>query len=131
MNVDEMAAGRKLDALVAEKVMGRTICEHSKVRSVAQSCGLAMCGDLDCVGEMHYDHLPRYSTDIAAAWNVLETLQSKGWSEFKIMGNKGIIGIAFYCDTSADDIQGFDHERGSLPLSICRAALKAMKKEDP
>ena len=62
-----MKAGRELDALIAEKVMGDRLIKRGKWR-----------GYWDCGRGMHYsdeDGGPlHYSTDIAAAWRVVEKL---------------------------------------------------------
>jgi hypothetical protein len=58
--MDELPAGRELDALVAERVLGLRIddawFQHPDGRRVSS------------------DGLPHYSTDIAAAWQVVDKL---------------------------------------------------------
>jgi hypothetical protein len=71
-----MEAGRELDALVAEKVMG-----HIPM-TVRQACGISLADREDdevVIGiapgvpptYAYLNDLPRYSTDIAAAWEVV------------------------------------------------------------
>jgi hypothetical protein len=59
-----MNAGRELDALVAEKVMGW------KVRPDRYP--------VDATGQSQF-RVPEYSTDIAAAWRVVEQMRQVGW----------------------------------------------------
>ncbi len=58
-----MNAGRELDALIAEKVMGRAFdAEFHR----------------ECAEDNLETELRNYSTDIAAAWEVVEKLRSEG-----------------------------------------------------
>lgn len=95
-----MTAGRELDALVAEKVMG--CC----------TCG---CED---------DH-PPYSTDIVAAYIVLEQLR-KDEIYFEITADKGGYYISGYNGYDASRYSNCDGGGDTLALAICLAALKAV-----
>ena len=62
------------------------------------------------------DMVPDYSTDIAAAWQVVEKLVSSGWGAF------GWDGF----DHGHRWIVGFGNSRAeaaTMPLAVCRAAL--------
>lgn len=108
---NELTAGRELDALVAEKVMGWAPRD-------------AGAGDrLIYVGAWaHCESLPHYSTDIAAAWQVVEKLAADGLyvhvgyclgrTEASVNSPLDIIDNA-YAPTA--------------PLAICLAALKALE----
>ena len=68
----EMKAGRELDALVAEKVMGWERGDTSRGFMKWYPAGKrhkSGCGEFD---------IPGYSTDIAAAWEVVEKLGTSG-----------------------------------------------------
>jgi len=127
-----MEAGRELDALVAEKVMGK------KVRILSNSL---FCWEYDGEYENLYglaQPIPAYSTDISAAWQVVEKLcnwdvddnmlilkgqgpdiEDKGpdredprdwqWWEAEINGTWGKV----------------EAQAETAPLAICLAALKA------
>jgi len=92
-----MKAGRELDALIAERVMGE------------------MWG----VGPNLEDTLPHYSTQIADAWLVVEKMRpyfeiycdGGGWVARFGWADAGT--LAAYADTA--------------PLAICLAALKAVE----
>lgn len=135
MNIDELKAGRELDALVAEKVMGWEVCNSERgapprktwdKNTIAMSCPI-----------------PHYSTDIAAAWEVLcKFKRNNPWECGDILlvwGNYGEDGapkaphgqicypqkLAWLCR--------IENEKGeyvgiaeSAPLAICLAALKAV-----
>lgn len=94
MNIDEMPAGREMDELVFVKVMDRD------------------------PREVNNGIMPRYSTSIEAAWEVVEILRNgfdiclipdSGWSAQFYPG-----GIP----------KGANAQ--TAPLAICRAALKAV-----
>lgn len=108
-----MDAGRELDALVAEKVMGWVcICERKH-----QLCPV---------------HDSYYSTDIAAAWQVVERLKHDGWN-VSIGGDNGW-GCTFYkvlvrgndAFTSTWTESHGPINAENAPLAICLAALKAV-----
>lgn len=109
---------RKLDALVAEKVMGWRMVTYTaggeQVTELAPPDG-----DLHRAGRW-----PNYSTEIEDAWLVVEKLRPRIWRRMAI-------------DITAHQCQmGFtlDHEDGphgsaiadTAPLAICRAALAAL-----
>jgi hypothetical protein len=127
VNIDAMPAGRELDALVAEKVMGWTDINGN---AAAVGCGLNH--------NKLWTRVPDYSTDIAAAWQVVEKLVAEGRS--------WTFGACKPGKRSAEDInQGHMHGyhagvktdhygvvpfywnyKDTMPLAICHAALKAV-----
>ena len=109
---DEIEAGRELDAQVAEKVMGwRHVRETGPPDDLyGQEPGRS--------GTVYI--VPHYSTDIGAAWAVVErlrdidcdlTIESAGnqWHVSLLVG--AIVGTA-----------------QAAPLAICRAALKVVER---
>lgn len=139
MDIDTMEAGREMDALVAEKVMGwrdirchqggnlpfgvpdddfnRDVDEHKK----HGNCGFPM--------EYHREPIPMFSNDISAAWEVVEKLLDKNLH--LILRDQAENGYSadFYlaqdwpnppCKFIAEYVRG-----DTAPLAICRAALKA------
>lgn len=118
-----MEAGRDLDALIAEKVMGyRMKPEHN---------------------EWDYFPIPilswHPSADIAAAWQVVEKLCDRPGVEFmvKLMepSAKKLYGFRWYAavtvSDSCDQTEEFDRTytafADTAPLAICLAALKAVE----
>lgn len=98
--VTELKAGRELDALVAEKVMGWV-----------PGAGFER------------DTYWAFSTDIGQAWLVVERLATDGWS-YQIMGNK--LGAYVVKFTRGDRDEGLIvSEPRPAPLAICLAALRA------
>jgi hypothetical protein len=107
--------GRELDALVAEKVMGETVFPD--------------------YGEFNARGVKPYSTDIAAAWQVVEKLGlfSRGfkWREIETLGallqhnprtDRWAVIVRYYdgdADVAADNCD-------TAPHAICLAALKAI-----
>lgn len=112
--------GRELDELIAEKVMGYSMCEKpwpnstEIYRSWVSPEGMHAGFDL-----------PHYSTDIAAAWRVVEELSPKiivgpsPWVLGKYVATWGA------CDSYADCFDWL--EADTAPHAICLAALKAVE----
>lgn len=93
-----MEAGPEMDAWVALKVTGLEEC---------------------------FAGYPPYSTDIAAAWEVVGKLLDKGWLVNTECGGP-TPNLAIVYRQSAKDIGCETHcGDGPIPLAICRAALLA------
>lgn len=119
-----MKAGRELDDLVAEKVLGWEHIDLGPIDGIRWKNG-------DRIIES--EHPFRYSTDIAAAWEILENLVGRGF-EFSIQGGG-----------DSESVVAFGRGRGAaevvrgeaFPHAICLAALAAvggvvaMKKRAP
>ncbi len=113
-----MKPGRTLDALVAEKVMGFYV--HR--------------GEDGPDGYVSYNTeyksrflLDQYSTEITAAWEVLEVLRSQGWS-FSVSSPYKLAGgdqHAWRCTLDHKADTDYEVEADSAPHAICLAALKA------
>ena len=91
-----MPAGRELDRLVMEWVTEFTVDDNF--------------------------HIPAYSTDIAAAWDV------KGKIGFPISLVESMLGGDFSCELLIDADAGKTVEAiaDTAPLAVCRAALLAV-----
>lgn len=124
MTIDTMPAGPELDALVAEKVMG---WHHTEDHG----------GGLRCGGKIRNCELvPRYSTDISAAWMVRAKMEAEGWrSEDRLTDvgwgpiDKHPYGYSIWFERWVDRGKRCFHDHVSdfnqAPAAICRAALKA------
>jgi len=118
MKIDDIPAGRKLDALVAERVFGASRRDvwyyyDSPKNEVSAS-------------------VPHYSTDIKAAWEVVNWIEANRWTfiltgpeylneEGKLVGGYKAIFI-----DSRSERPAVRATADTLPLAICRAALKAV-----
>lgn len=71
---------------------------------------------------------PAYSTDIAAAWLVVENLREQGAHIIPIVGTANECSISTIAsrERQYDD---FHAEADTMPLAICLAALKAVGYE--
>jgi len=121
---------RKLDALVAERVMGFVYKLGQPIGSSGPKChgwGLLECPWID-------PKLPRYSTDIAAAWMVVEKLVSsgaEGWEsqQFSLTLEAGAECGDWYWDCWISKGPKREAAWGMssfVPMAICLAALKAV-----
>lgn len=117
--MEETKAGRALDALVAEKVMG--LKPPFDTRSVRRDVLTGMPTYVDRLGP------PPYSTSIEAAWEVVEWMAAQkrddfGWFDLRFSNDcyqATFFTGAYY--EATDHIQG-----KSAPHAICLAALKAV-----
>lgn len=113
-----MEPGRELDALIAEKVMG--LVEFATYAGKAKaSMGWGKNGD----DWKNLRSLPNYSTDISAAWEVVEKyFGTVGHTTIGNMANEG-----YYCEL----FNGKEFVRASsvesAPHAICLAALKVIE----
>ncbi len=113
---------RELDEEIAEKVMGLSREDNSK-----QKCRCD-CRGYTCA---KCQYPPHYSTDIAAAWTVVEKLRVHGEVAFSLV-TASMMSEGHDEWVARFDIQhpkyhfefAFDK---SAPLAICKAALKAVK----
>lgn len=125
---------RKIDALVAMHVMGLVLGYMSE-----QDVALSVVIDQ---ATARFDVIPEYSTDIAAAWSIVELIEPLVMSDtyywyagFGVMRDdkggwqaghmEGIPyeGESFIADKSAS--------ASTAPLAICLAALKSIDIEVP
>lgn len=111
-----MTPGRELDALVAEKVMGLDV---NRTGPETMWFARPMGGN--------WDDLKDYSTDIAAAWEVVEAVKARkidqGW--FDLGFANGSWGATFRTGAYYEPIE---HVRApTAPHAICLAALKAVE----
>ena len=124
-----MKAGIEFDALVAVKVMG---CVNIQWSNISRE-NRAYCG---CDGkiQLHREHggvapaLPRYSTDIAAAWEVFQKMRSKPFSRRRTF----MMALRDTVHQETGELVGWpDVFWFVTPRTICHAALTAMGVEVP
>lgn len=121
-----MPAGRALDALIEHHII--------KTQVPRNSDGHLSRSWVDGYG---YENT-FYSTDIAAAWDVVEKLKRDGFI-WKSNGNESCGNLIYSFSFAKDDggyeeyFQTFDSgiTENSLPLAICRAALLAVQSTSP
>jgi len=122
---NELPAGRELDALVAEKVMGWV---EVRKQSIANAFGQHVMDDYvgqPSIGVTQPVLVPRYSSMIQEAWKVADHLRTR--SQFvAVLSGMGPQGVQpWICKINRDG--GFLEERAdTAPVAICLAALKAV-----
>ena len=134
MNIDDMPAGRELDALVAEKVMGWCITAwndgepwgNREVFPPFEPIN-GIPADCDCISHSEAGEPPHYSTDIAAAWEVVEKLDGGGergtfWWMISSPGNDTMYSARIF-EGSVEIVGAM---APTAPLAICRAALRTV-----
>jgi hypothetical protein len=118
--IDAMPAGREMDALVAEKVMGFVVMRHRDVdgQHIEHGPDEWMRGpDGEAPRYAYMVPVDHYSTDIAAAWEVVEKLKPDDWAFRVEVLDDGDWWASFSATAES--------WAGTVPLAICRAALKA------
>ena len=97
--------------------------------TATENCDELKAGDeLDklvaCV-VLGYGKIGPYSTDIAAAWKVVEHLRMRGFFQFQVWNYLYVWHASFAnADFSFADLEV---DAPTAPLAICRAALKARR----
>jgi len=122
--MNDLPAGRELDVLVAKKVMGWTKPKGGRRDPLT--------GKRPVWRELPFEYVdtPHFSTDIAAAWEVVEkfagqvTIQgpiSVGFNEGESYPKCWTVG---FTKNAWNNIRC---EAETAPLAICRAALRAVE----
>lgn len=119
-----MNPGKELDALIAEKVMGyeTEIINGDPVSKVPGICGTEGCA-------IHFTKTPHYSTDIAAAWEVVEKLQLK-FKTIDIVATTRSDTYVGPCFVIFDPYGNVLSDSSEAPHAICLAALKVVGYEE-
>lgn len=117
-----MEASRELDAIVAEKIMGYLWWHRSEGCNQLYEPGSAeWAADMELIPGKHETEyppvlgVPHYSTDIAAAWTLIERHPFYVY----IARVHGFWQCNFYAP------EAFKATADTAPLAICLAALKA------
>lgn len=146
-----MTAGREMDALVAEHVMGIVSCEEWKMLHHGAFHGGPAFGLMAGSCPVHGGHPDepskcappelwpaKYSSDIKAAWEVAEKLVSDGYGPSLVYDDHGHWALSLesagpvgpkanWMNVILDEVQWAD----TAPLAICIAALRAVDVEVP
>ena len=113
----KMEAGREMDLLVAEKVMGMSPPEGKTHGSCCycQTCGYA-----------HDECVCGYSESIEMAWEVVKEMSAKNfWCVMEVLSSRSV--VMFEEAKTMEKYEAYANPY-DLPLAICRAALLATLK---
>lgn len=137
--IDKHVAGRETDACVAEVVMGWTTSES--LPETTQSGYYIVCCDVDwywvdpdgkhkCSNDSAHGWIPpKFSTDIAAAWMVVEKMHELGFRTDLESGWENLHEyFAWKCKFYKPHYLETHHHE-TAPLAICLAALKACSEQ--
>ena len=105
---------RELDALVAERVMGCRVAWNA-----APYCDCSVDRPHDIATDDDTFELPLYSTDIAAAWEVVEKIIARGNNVWV-----GFYGNTWHMHFTEDALSQYPAD--TAPKAICLAALQVM-----
>lgn len=122
----QLDAGREMDILVAEHVLGWQIeTDQAKLKQLGRyvSHPAERTWWREPEGGWHCDP-PRYSSDIAAAWQVVGGMNGRGQALFLIQGFEG--DRAAFGEPGATDP---DYVTGTgATVAICKAALASVAR---
>lgn len=110
-----MKAGRELDALIAGKVMG---WKHRGPHP--------LFGTEVWASDKGDNLLPHFSTDIAAAWTVVDKLREEWIVTAEIDSTQCVIGLGHNYASTPEELRA---SAATAPHAICLAALKAVGHE--
>lgn len=122
---------RALDAEIAEKVMGWTDVSLTAPRRMPNGVTWFVPCGYSPENRCHVE-LPEYSSDIAAAWEVVEHLKSRGWAIR--LSNKMVDWCwwAYVYDYRSEHAAAeATVQEDTAPMAICLAALKAIDAIPP
>lgn len=125
--MNDQLAGRALDALVAEKVMGWNLADRRRLRwGEGPDCWIT--GDDEAPTRQWFAP----SIDIASAWKVVEKLDAFGGGGvlYLYLSRDAEDGWAarFYAWGASESCQAEWSKADTAPLAICRAALAIMEE---
>lgn len=132
MNTETMEAGRELDALVAERVMGFE--KRDQWYSDGEYAGFLYVGADGRARGSTEAKCNWFSTRIEAAWEVFThpRLLADGWEPL-IEAGRGIDGVVWevgFCHAAYDAHLEYVSGASAIPAAICRAALRAARTPD-
>jgi hypothetical protein len=137
MTTTELVAGRELDALVAERVMGWQV-DTDKEGYWCNDAGWTgwLVPESEADARYEQDRCWRPSTDITAAWQVVEHIKEREGCGFFVAWNKPEYGRPAHWSAgfieAGNDGHGHDYtaevEADTAQLAICKAALAAVGK---
>mgnify|MGYP001600886613 CR=1 FL=1 len=128
MIADTMEAGREMDALIAEKVMGWKRINTPPRWECKADYGLEREWGKDdpfCPKCMEW---PEYSTDISVAWQVVEEFAHQSANKTAAELGMSYFSLSAYPNRWWSCRIGKESsDAPTAPLAICRAALRACK----
>lgn len=116
-----MPAGREMDVLIAEHVMGWVWFSFGSASVLRHPEKFIYGVIIDGKERRYYDGLPRYSENMGDAWEVVERLRELYYRIF-LSYARNIVTITLDHDNYQKDMD-FWIEAETAPLAICRAAL--------
>lgn len=137
-----LVAGRELDALVAEKVMGWVWAtaglgvpedrRRAWLKPTLSSIDIEWRGEIKAkhrgVAAAEFGDVPHYSTSIADAWTVVEKLNNN-IGDVHLYATRDGFSVHIHEDGTEDVWRAsVDPRDGGMPLAICRAALCAVEQ---
>ena len=131
MDIDKMEAGKEMDALVAERVMGWKVDKESYSTWVAITDTYLFFPLVGMTKGSWGNWTP--STDISAVWQVVEKMSETWEFSLNYQDNKYKFLLWKPEWVTSNLYQARECKEGvsnTVPLAICRAALKAVERVD-
>jgi hypothetical protein len=128
--IKNIPAGKETDVLIAEKVMGLVPCDNWYLQQITSIGPIFIRNQNSCKhdGKCYpKEYIPEYSTNISAAWGIVDKL----WSRFNFAINR----MDMYDGDYIASVMAFNSNEWKsahaniAPLAICRAALLTLSEE--
>lgn len=137
----QLKAGRELDALIAERVMDEcpwqiwfsrdSVLRCTDINGISYFCANKEQAEsyikdfpVDWNAVLMEPQCKEYSSDISAAWEVVEKMRHLGWSfDLNLMARYTVVFRQNYLK----DTDRFSSKEDTAPHAICLAALKAIE----
>ena len=120
-----MEAGRELDGLVAKMIMGYAVLDGACSGTIVEEMG---------PGIKQQRLVSPYSTEMAAAWLVVEQVEQAGYRCALLHYERGTWGCCFYPREGRPVGYAPNSEPDAAttaPLAICLAAIEAIQVKEP
>lgn len=135
VDYEKLPAGQELDALIAKNVMGIKLgrCASAELDVVdgGFACPTCLFASTRNSREEHDIEVLHYSTDIAAAWVVVEKLKATHFINITEPDEEGVDGFMCALIEKSGRTGKYSYwyraTEKTAPLAICRTALKAME----
>jgi len=136
--VTDLKPGPELDAEIARVVMGWKKTEHYLEEGICHSNFRSRAWDTGDGGLIAEEYIPKYSTDIAAAWEVVERIAQidpKCDVQIELVQDSMALPDKWFCSLMDHDDKNVKFANPnaeaasaiSAPHAICLAALKAVE----
>ena len=127
----EQLSGRALDAAIHRALTGECLHPRESLKPVRVGTFVvpvcSLCGVIPPKGAEDGAHIPHYSGDIAAAWQVVDWLRAR-FTNVSLTAANRYACIAWNISSEGEDSASVWERGDTAPEAICLAALAALEE---